>query len=526
MMMSKINFGDIQENYETALTEKVSNKQDVLSAIIDNDLINKFIFIQKDKEKINSIEDLFKYQKDIEIFFNEVYKTITAPGVQKFIDWLDELILKNLETKTRKYITDFLIEEYATYDDNIKNIIANKEVLKPNSSLFENIKKSVKENINKRIVSSFTSNDKVKEEFPDFIEELNDLLEELSSIKELDFVDVKNLYTNNIDEKDSIDWIPEIDVNTDYYYSLIKQVVEKKDFLTTNQDNIQLSTIVVNVQNSIKDINDFTQMIKTIDVSSTSEDDIRTFYNKFESSFKFNNIDNVTDYLQQSITDTWDKIISAYNTCQDFYSNNSQEKISKLESNKNKWSSLEFSSKIELYVLTLKNIISDNPITSIILNDISKIKTNYTKVEKTINSLEENNPKDEIVSFFENIISDFENKKIGILKKLKTDDSIIEKIEGAVVEIQSFIENINNSDNLLNALNDDFVDGVLVSYDYIKKEFTSAIEKSDIKDDLQYLDEISSEEYVLSKTDLEDNIERFKNLLEYDLININLTKNI
>jgi hypothetical protein len=121
---------------------------------------------------------------------------------------------------------------------------------------------------------------------------------------------------------------------------------------------------------------------------------------------------------------------------------------------------------------------------------------------------------------------DFENKKIEILKKLKTDNSEIEKIESAVEEINSFIDNIDNSDNLLEALNDDFVDGILGSYEYIKKEFTSAIEKSDIKEDLEYLDKISNDEYVLSKSDLETNLERFKRLLEYDLININLTKNI
>ena len=63
--MSKINFEDIQENYETALAEKVTNTQVVVAAIIDNDLTDKFTLIQKDKEQISSIEDLSKYQKKI-----------------------------------------------------------------------------------------------------------------------------------------------------------------------------------------------------------------------------------------------------------------------------------------------------------------------------------------------------------------------------------------------------------------------------------------------------------------------------
>ena len=524
--MNKINFEVIQDNYKTAIAEKAANTQDVVTAIVDNDLIDKFTLIQKDKEQISSIEDLYKYQKKIKSFFYEIYKIITAPGVQKFIDWLDEISSKGLETKTRKYITEFLIKEYATYDDSIKNIIENKDIVKPNNSLFEDVKKSIKENINKSIGSFFTSKEKIEEDFPEFIEELNGLLEGLSKIEELGFIDVKDFYTNNIEDKGNDGFLEEIDEEADFYFDLIKQVVEKKDFLTTNKEIISLSTIVENVQSSIDDIYESIKTINSIDVSIDSDDNITTLYNKFEKSFKFNNVENVSDSIQESINDTWDKIIIAYNTCQAFYLNNSQAKISKLNSNKDKWSNFAFSNRIEQYVLTLNNIISDNPIKSIKANDISKIKTTYTKVEKSINTLEENNPKEIIVNYFSNIASDFENTKIGILKKLKIADSEIEKIESAVVEIKSFTDNINTSENLLDALNDDFIDGILGSYDYIKKEFTTAIEKSDIKDDLEYLDEISSDEYVLNKTDLWDNIERFKMLLEYDLININLTKNI
>jgi hypothetical protein len=527
--MNNLNLEELQENYETALTEKKANTQDVVTAIVDNELTDRFILIQKDKEQISSLEDLSKYKKKIKSFFDDVYKIITAPGVQKFIDWLDELSSKGLETKTRKYITEFLIKEYASYDDSIKNIIINKDVAKSNSSLFEDVKKSVKENINKKIVSSFTSNDKVEEELPEFIEDLNDLLESLSEIEELGFVDVKDFYTSNLDEKDNDDYNPDIDKEVDFYLDVIKQIVEKKDFLTTNQENIELSTIIEHINDNIKDIKDSIGKLKTIDIQNEQDDNILTFYNKFENNLVFDTEkNNISGYLEKEISATWEKVINAYNICQTFYNNNLQAKVSKLNGNKTKWLNSEFifAGKIEQYVLTINNIISDNPIKSINSNDISEIKSIYLKIEKLVNALEENNPKDDVVNYFENIVSDYEAKKIGILNKLNTDDSEIEKIENAVTEINNFIENIKITDNLLDALNDDFVDGILDSYDYIKTEFSSAIEKSDIKDDLNYLEEISSEEYKLSKTDLEDNIERFKRLLEYDLININLTKNI
>ena len=92
--MSKLNFENIQEDYEVALAEKENNFHDVSAAIIDNNLVDKFIAIQKERGQIQSLNDLDKYQKEIESFFYEVYKIITAPGVQKFVDWLNDLTSK------------------------------------------------------------------------------------------------------------------------------------------------------------------------------------------------------------------------------------------------------------------------------------------------------------------------------------------------------------------------------------------------------------------------------------------------
>lgn len=525
--MSKLNFDDIQEHYETALTEKKVNTHDVNTAIVDNDLNTKFISIQKEREQISSFEDLEKYQKKVKSFFDEVYKIITAPGVQKFVDWINELSLKGIETKISTHITDFLIGEYATYDENIKNIIKNKAVLEPNSSLFENIKKSVRENINKRILSSLLNKEKINDELPDFIEELDDLLEKISEINELGFQDAKDFYTNNIDDKDLNDYIPEIDQDADFFYILIKQIIEKKDFLTTNQDLIKLSTIAEAIENSLVDIKQSIEKLKSINIQDETDNNVRTLYNKFEKNLVFDTEkNNISGYLEKEIFGTWETVISAYHYCQNFYRNHPIEKIQKLEGSKSKWLDLSIAGKIEQYILTLNNIVSDNPEKAINGSDISKIKNNYTKAEKAIKTLEESSLKEDIVNYFQTITSDYEGKKIEILKKLKIESSEVEKIKSAVDEINRFIDNIKESENLLEALNVDFVNGILESYEYIKKEFTAAIEKSDIKDDLGFLDGIYSDGYQLNKSELDTNLERFKRLLEYDLININLTKNI
>src|SRR5690554_101152 len=305
--MNKINFEDIQEHYKAALAEKEANAKDVNTAILDNGLADKFISYQKAKEQISSLEDLEKYQKKIKSFFEDVYKIITAPGVQKFIDWINELSLKGIETKISTHITDFLIGEYATYDENIKNIIKNKAVLEPNSSLFENIKKSVRENINKRILSSLLDKEKINDELPDFIEELDDLLEKISEINELGYQDARDFYTNNIDDKNQDGYIPEIEQDADYFYILIKQIIEKKDFLTTNQDLIKLSTIAEAIENSLVDIKQSIKKLKSINIQNETDNNVRTLYNKFEKNLVFDTEkNNISGYLEKEISGTWE----------------------------------------------------------------------------------------------------------------------------------------------------------------------------------------------------------------------------
>ena len=333
-----------------------------------------------------------------------MYKIITAPGVQKFIDWLNELSSKGLESKVSNHITESLIGGYAAYDERIKNIIKNKNVIEPNGSLFEKIKKSVKENINKRIVTSFSSKEKVEEELSDFIEDLDDLLEGLSEIEKLCYTDVKNFYTENFDDRNNDDYVAEIDEEADFFYVLIKQVVETKDFLTTDKDKIQLATIVENVQSSIDDIDTSIETIKNIKVSKDSDDSIITLYNKFEESFKFNNVENVSEFIQESINDTWEKIINAYNTCQGFYSEFGSSKVLKLKSRKERWINFEFANSIDNYISNIEMASTDNPTNSIKADDITKIKSRFVKTANKIATLDDNNPKETIVEYFSNKI--------------------------------------------------------------------------------------------------------------------------
>ena len=148
--MSKINLDDIQDRYDTALLQKKENIEIVKKSIIDNGLIEKFESIQKSKKKIDSIELLEKYQKEIKKFFGEVYEIITAPGVNRFVEWLESLDTTNrLDGNLRNNISKTLIDGYSTFGEDIKSVVDNQIFIESGNSLFENIKKAVKINITK-----------------------------------------------------------------------------------------------------------------------------------------------------------------------------------------------------------------------------------------------------------------------------------------------------------------------------------------------------------------------------------------
>jgi len=527
MRMTKMDIESLQEKYETALAEKGNNYQNVKAAIIENDLTSKYEYFRKEKDQINSNSDLEKYRNTLEKYFDEVYEIITAPGVNSFVEWLESLDVKGIDINTRNKIAKILIEKYSEYDETIKSILENKSYIEKSDSLFENIKKSARINVLKRLSDIGSSKDEVNEGLPDFIDELDDLLRDISGVEELRFNDIKDFYTTNLSDQDNVEYIAEIDVEADYYFEIIKQVVQRKDFLTTDKDKIQVATTVDNIKPLFSDVYNSIETLKTIGVSSESADIIKVLYNKYEVSMKLNNIDNIAEHLSESVDSIWLKIIDAVNSYQEFHSAYTSEKLDKLEKNRIIWEKYRFSDEIDQYVITIKNIISKNPLLSFGSDDISQIKTNITKVEKAIKALEENNPKDEIISYFSTIISDYEDKKIGILERLGIDSDKMRIIRDDINIIKSYLNTISKSPNLLDAINEELSDGISGIYKSIKEQFTSVIEQSDLeKNDLDYLYEITDDQVLLTKTDLETDLDRFIRLLEKGLININITKNI
>lgn len=108
--------------------------------------------------------------------------------------------------------------------------------------------------------------------------------------------------------------------------------------------------------------------------------------------------------------------------------------------------------------------------------------------------------------------------------KLKVDTFEIEKIKSELNGIELGLKNISNSSNLLESLNEDF-EGLLESYDYINKTFKTALENSELRNDLTFLESIPTDGSLISNLDLDKNLSLIKRLLEYDLIKLNIIKN-
>ena len=158
-----------------------------------------------------------------------------------------------------------------------------------------------------------------------------------------------------------------------------------------------------------------------------------------------------------------------------------------------------------------------------------EIKKQLNKKCKTINNLNEGQLKDELVEYFNRIIDDHNNTKIPILNKLRTakhdiGEHDIDEIEKILNEVKGFAKGFKDSEILIETLKDEFI-YANKHIEELNKKYKEILKKTSVGDNLSLLDDFL-EDKELDVSYLTDNIDKIKNLLEYDLINIKLKKNV
>ena len=521
---------DISRKYDTALSIKEETDSTIIDGVFqENKSQENWEKLENQKETIDTAENYGKYQKDLCNYFSELYEAITAPGVKKLIDWVHEIDMKDrMSNKKYNWIENYLIDEYSEYRDKIESILKNILVLDSKTNgLFNGIKKKIKENIFK-ILHNFEekNEDEFKQDLEEFIIDFHSLLSDISNIDEMNYINVDHFYTENQTDL-SRESFPVIDKESEFHADLINRIVEKNDEISTAQSQVTLKNIAELVEKNIADINESIELLRSLNLSQETDDNINNLYNKFEKSIQFKYAGSCAKELNEVIENSWEVIIQDYSVIDQFFKDYKEEEVVDLLKSESRWESIHFPRSIKEYLIGLQGVLLTNPVNSIQMDDIEKIQKQFKKKCKNIDELEEDGLITDINNYCNNVVNDYNNKKIKILEKLNVNDKDIQSIKDNLPKIQSFSENLASNDNLLSDLAITLI-GFVELVIRNNHQYLVLLENSPINNDLPFLDifDQSGEGENIDNRFLIENIEVIKRLLELDLITLTGKKNV
>ena len=479
----ELNTDDIDRKYNTAIDIKNDYDSDFIDEIFkENNLPPRWADLEDEKNIIDSTEKYDKYLKHLKDYFNELYEIITAPGVKKIIDWIREIDNRGaISTKKYKWLEIHLLDQYSEYREEIESILRSISLLDNiKGGLFNGVKKKIKDNVIK-VLKNYNEddNEEFNQDLAEFIDDFHSLLKTISEVEEINFVDVKQFYTDvDIDLTENETKI--IDEETDFYFEVINKVVKANDEITTDQSQVTIKNIPELVECNIDDIKKSIDLLKGLNIFSEADNHIHNLYNKFEKSILFKSAGKCSDKINEEIDQTWNTIKDDYYFIKYFYDSYENQYVQSLLILKDRWESINFPPKIEKYLIGVKTLLNEQPFDIILSKEIEDIGKQFKKTHREVDDLKEPELIDEIIEYCDICIKvDIENK-IKVLKKIIADDDELQNIRGSLQFVQSFSENLpklDNDENLLTYLEETF-SGFITKVIEIREKTSKLIEGS------------------------------------------------
>jgi hypothetical protein len=519
----ELDYDNINKKYEVAKDivgespDDIRNRVEEYSGVVEIWEQTKALRV-----KIDSGEKYKKYQAALVSCFNDIYEYITAPGVQVIISWLHENDTNELISKSKRtWIKEFLIEEYNDHKDEITSILQNLQSIEPDASIFTKIKKNIRINVIKLLSQLDGEKVEFQRELPEYISGFYSLLNDVSDIEALKFTD-HNQFISSIVETDDGDNSVEIDGEAEHHLDLIKKIIDQNDDLSTDKTLVSLENIPKLVLNNITDIYTCIDLLKQMEVSPQNPPEIASLYSKFEKSLELK-AGMVSRSLDHAIENTWNPMMENYQRIDEFKKQNLLETVEQFQAKQAKWSGTTISHLLEQYIATMKTALLDNSLNKIATSDISEIAVMVQRQAKKITDINEDVIREEIQSFASQIVDDYDNTRIVMLKRLDTETGDIDILEKSLQAVSMHSENIFKSDNLLETVSEEFI----YMIDRIKActaQYQEILAKSPIKKVLPFLDTLAQNEQKIDDQYLTSNIEEINALLKLDFINITIKR--
>jgi hypothetical protein len=509
-----IDISAYNEKLEIALQQKCnpSYRAKIGDELSKTEWQHQLFEIERTFSNIKDEQDFQKYQNSLVKLFNDLYEVITAPGVDDFIGWINEITTDKNNANAKK-LRDFLVARYSesSISESIESVNSNKSVLEIENSIFNSLLSDITKELRKDTTSLLSDPSQFENNIDTYFEAVISILEGLIEIKDLYYTQIDQLYTD-IQKANNIV----------FYENLIKAIIEKGQSLKPQNEIEKSQSIISKVKNRISEINKGISILYNSKIASSQDELLKSIFLKLDKEVKYDK--GISNALNQFIDETWAEIEGHYIKIKDFFS-----QPIKILYNPN-WNTFAKKGGIISIIDEYNKIANENILTNIqnkstdevlkLLKAKAKSIDKYFEVEKSLKS--------EIEAEFKGIITEFEaTSKQQLLENLSVNN---QELASRKQEIESNIEGLKggivkiNATNVISFLKDDFT-YVLNNLDDIRSGFETFLQKSGMSDHLAWLESKcdGSTNGSVTAQDLNDPT-LLKELLEKGLIKIEIEK--
>jgi hypothetical protein len=468
--------------------------------------------IERTYSNIKDEQDFHKYQKSLVKLFDDLYEVITAPGVDDFIGWINEITADKNNANAKK-LRNFLVEQYSesSISESIEAVNSSKSVLEIENSIFNSLLSDVTKELKKDTTSLLSDPSHFENNIDEYFEMVTLTLDGLIDFKELYYTKIDQLFTD-IQKAN----------NVVFYDNLIKAIIDKGQSLKPQNEMEKSQSIFSKVKNRIDEIIKGISILFNSQIASSQDELLKSIFLKLDKEVKYDK--GISNALNQFIDETWAEIEGHYIKIKDFF--NQPVTISY---NPN-WNNFAKKGGIISIIDEYNKITSENVLSNIqnkSTDDTLKLlKAKAKSIDKYFEM--EISLKSEIELEFNGIITEFEaTSKQQLLQNLSVNnqelatkkqeiESNIEGLKGGIVKLRTT--------SVISFLNDDFP-YVLNNLNDIRSGFETFLQKSGMSEHLAWLDSKcdGSPNGSVTAQDLNDP-SLLKELLEKGLIKIEIEK--
>lgn len=491
------------------LLKEGKNKERIREKLksLQNDLVEIDVL----KQNIRDEPTYNKYKSQLNQLIENTIEQITAPNVEDFIVWVNE-ITKNINQKGAGKLKDYLVKNYTDEINNKLEVINEKNgCLNIEKSLFQKLLNHTRSALSKTIVEIIDKPEELANNISGFLDLLSKRLTGLSEIKELYITEKSQLY---------LEWQFQPDI--DGYDEIISLLLEINQSLKPINES-ESSSILSRVQKRISDIKSCFHILSKTGIKENTDPILKKiFFNFKEDMIRYDGTgikSNLEDFLDKN----WMEIEQNYLSIKSFF----DERI--VFVNNPEWDQF-INGSIKPIILEYNEILKD-PLPSTLITYKSKGISDVLskKGKKIIDFMSKIDIlKANVIQEFSDLISEYRGKNIPLLENLgKTNSNLnltIKEIEEQLEGLENGKNDIGIEPNFLNYLKEKFTYD-LASYNEITVLFKKALQESGKTKHLAWLESKlnGAENGELSEEDF-CNPDLIKDLLSIDLIKISIKK--